>query len=86
MNPRHIEDFARRLQGFLPGGAEGADALREEFRAGAKEALTALLAKMDLVTREEFEVQATLLERAYEKLDDLEARVREMEATNSQVD
>lgn len=75
LNPRLVEDFIKRLQGYLPGGVEGAEALREDFRANAREALSALLARMDLVTREEYEVQAALLERAYRRLEDLEARL-----------
>ena len=42
--------------------------------------LTGALAKLDLVTREEFDVQARVLLRTREKLDALEARVAALEA------
>src|ERR1700681_3310811 len=45
-----------------------------------KAMLTGALAKLDLVTREEFDVQARVLLRTREKLEALEARVAELEA------
>lgn len=41
--------------------------------------LSSFFAKLDLVTREEFEVQARLLARSREKIAELEARVGELE-------
>jgi hypothetical protein len=51
--------------------------LEKNFRA----LLTAGLARLDVVTREEFDVQARLLRRTLEKLAQLEARVAELERT-----
>jgi BMFP domain-containing protein YqiC len=45
-----------------------------------KAMLTSALAKLDLVTREEFDVQARVLARTREKLEALEVRVAELEA------
>jgi len=45
-----------------------------------KAMLTGALARLDLVTREEFDVQARVLLRTREKIDALEARVAELEA------
>ena len=45
-----------------------------------KAMLSGALAKLDLVTREEFDVQARVLLRTREKLEALEARVAELEA------
>jgi len=83
LNPRHIEDFVKRLQAQLPGGVEGAEAVREDFRANVREALSALLARMELVTREEFEVQAALLDRAYGRLETLEAKLAALESVGA---
>jgi ubiquinone biosynthesis accessory factor UbiK len=44
-----------------------------------KAMLTGALAKLDLVTREEFDIQARVLLRTREKLEALEARVAELE-------
>lgn len=45
-----------------------------------KQMLTAGLSRLDLVTREEFDIQARVLLRTREKLDALEARVAELES------
>ena len=79
LNSRDIEDFVKRMQDYLPGGADGAASLREDFRTNVREALSAMLARMDLVTREEFEVQAELLLRAEQRLDELEAEISALE-------
>ena len=50
--------------------------LEQNLKAG----LTGWLAKLDLVTREEFDVQAEVLSRTREKLTQLEARLKELEA------
>jgi ubiquinone biosynthesis accessory factor UbiK len=42
--------------------------------------LAALLGRLDLVTREEFDVQRQVLARAREKITQLEARLAELEA------
>jgi len=52
---------------------------REELQATFKSALQAGLTKLDLVTREEFEVQRAVLLKTREKLDALETAVRELE-------
>jgi len=75
-----IDELARRLAAHLPPGLEGARAdLEKHLRAG----LQAGLARLDLVTREEFEVQAAVLRRTREKLVVLEQRVTALEATDA---
>jgi BMFP domain-containing protein YqiC len=53
--------------------------MRGELEAAAREALAATLARMDLVTREEFEVQRAQLERARARLRALEETVARLE-------
>jgi BMFP domain-containing protein YqiC len=48
-----------------------------------KAMLTGALAKLDLVTRDEFDIQARVMLRTREKLEALEARVAELEARGS---
>jgi BMFP domain-containing protein YqiC len=72
-----IDALARRLGELVPPGLRES---REEMEAAFKGALQAGLAKLDLVTREEFEVQRAVLLRTREKLDALEAKVAELEA------
>lgn len=73
----HIDDLARRLSGLVPPGLrEGREELQENFRA----VLQTGLAKLDLVTREEFDVQRAVLLRTREKLDALQKQVEQLEA------
>ncbi|MEN5208108.1 accessory factor UbiK family protein [Stenotrophomonas terrae] len=65
----HIDELARRLSSLVPPGLRES---REELQATFKTALQAGLSKLDLVTREEFEVQRAVLLRTREKLDALE--------------
>ena len=52
----------------------------DELQANIKATLQAGLAKLDLVTREEFEVQRAVLLRTREKLDALERTISELES------
>ncbi len=75
LNP--IDDLARRLSGLVPPGLrEGREELQQNFRA----VLQSGLARLDLVTREEFEVQRAVLLRTREKLEALERTVAALEA------
>ena len=71
-----IEDIARKLTDALP---EGLRSVREDLENNFRSVLRSSLAKLDLVTREEFEVQEAVLEKTRAKLEALEARIREME-------
>ena len=65
----HIDDIARRLSERVPPGLrESGEELQASFRA----VLRSGLARLDLVTREEFEVQRAVLLRTREKLEALE--------------
>lgn len=72
----HLDDLARRLSDMVPPGLRKS---REELQATFKTALQAGLGKLDLVTREEFDVQRAVLLRTREKLEALEKVVAELE-------
>jgi BMFP domain-containing protein YqiC len=55
-------------------------ALQKDMDQNFKAVLQSGLARIDLVTREEFDVQAGVLRRTREKLEALEARLAAMEA------
>ena len=73
----HIDDLARRLSELVPPGLRQSG---EELQASFRGALQAGLSKLDLVTREEFEVQRAVLMRTREKLEALERAVAALEA------
>lgn len=77
---KHIDELARRLSDLVPQGLRDS---REELQATFKAALQAGLTKLDLVTREEFEVQRAVLLRTREKLDALEQAVTTLESRNT---
>jgi BMFP domain-containing protein YqiC len=76
-DPRLIDDLARRLAGAVP---ESVVALRRDLEQNFKGVLQGQLARLELVTREEFDVQAAVLKRTREKLAALEKRLAELEA------
>ena len=78
----HIDDLARRLSAMVPPGLRGTTSqeLRDELQQNFKAVLQSGLARLDLVTREEFEVQRAVLLRTREKLEALQRAVTELEA------
>lgn len=79
MNRPNLNQFVEQLLALLPPSAGLA---QEELRQSAKVFLENALARMNLVTREEFDAQAALLARTREKLEGLEALVKELETTS----
>lgn len=73
INPQNIEQVLDSLRRAVPGG------LAQEVDKNLRAALTAALAKLDLVTREELDVQAAVLARTRARLEDLEKQVAELE-------
>jgi len=75
-DPRLIDDLAQRLAGAVP---ESVSALRRDLEQNFKGVLQAQLSRLDLVTREEFDVQAAVLKRTRAKLAALEKRLAALE-------
>jgi ubiquinone biosynthesis accessory factor UbiK len=73
---RTVEGIAEKISGLLPPDAR---VLRDEFKTNVRLLLETTLARMDLVTCEEFEAQAAMLRRTREKLEALEARLADIE-------
>ena len=76
MTDESIENLARSLAAALP---EGLRSMRTDLEKNFRSVLRASLSKLDLVTREEFEVQEAVLARTREKLEALEKRLEEIE-------
>jgi BMFP domain-containing protein YqiC len=72
-----FEDLARRMADAMPPQFA---ALRADMEANFKSVLQAGLTRLDLVTRQEFDVQAGVLARTREKLEALDARLATLEA------
>jgi len=76
MSDNSIEDLARKLAEAVP---EGLRAVQKDLEQNFRSVLQTGLSKLDLVTREEFEVQEAVLARTREKLEALEQRLEEFE-------
>jgi BMFP domain-containing protein YqiC len=76
MGDKFINDLAGKLAESVP---EGIRALREDLETNFRSVLDNGLNRLDLVTREEFEVQEAVLARTRAKLDALEKRLAELE-------
>lgn len=77
MDRLDIDQIARRLASLVPPGVAQA---QQDLRANFHDVLAQGLRRLDLVTREEFDVQAQVLARTRAKVDELEHRVAELEA------
>ncbi len=76
MGDNSIEKLAKKLAEAVP---EGLRSMQKELEQNFRSVLRAGFGKLDLVTREEFEVQEAVLARTREKLEALEKRLAELE-------
>ena len=80
LDTKFIDDLARQVSGSLPAGLRE---MQQDVEKNVHSLLQATLGKLDLVTREEFDVQRRVLERTREKLEQLEQTLAELEAQQS---
>lgn len=76
MDPFHIDDIVRRL---LETVSPSLRSVQQDLETNFRAVLRTALGKLDLVTREEFDTQAQVLERTRAKADAMEARLAELE-------
>jgi BMFP domain-containing protein YqiC len=77
LDPKLLDDIARRLNAAMP---ETAKAVQGDLEKNLRAAAQSAFAKLDLVTREEFDVQRKVLARTRERLEQLETQVAALEA------
>ena len=76
MDSRQLEDLATKLGQVIPPSLKG---LRHELEDNFRAVLRANLEKLDLVSRERFDLQAELLARTQAKLAALEQKLKALE-------
>lgn len=76
LDAKKIEEVIQTISDAMPSGLTG---LQADVEKNVRAAMSATFAKLDLVTREEFDVQTQVLHRTREKLESLEQRVAELE-------
>ena len=75
LDPKILEDFGNKMSALL------ANSPAKDIEKNAKAVMSGVFGKLDLVTREEFDIQTQLLARTRERLQALEARVEALEKT-----
>lgn len=77
LDPKTLEDFSAKMSALF------ASSPAKDIEKNAKAMVSGMFAKLDLVTREEFDIQAQVLARTREKLQALESRVEALEKSRS---
>ncbi len=70
-----VNDIISKINEHMPPALKDCG---EEFERGFRSVLESVLSKLDLITREEFDIQCELLARTREKVDTLEEQVAEL--------
>ncbi len=76
LDPKQLDEMARKFAQSLPSGLRD---FQQEIEKNMRSALQNMLARLDLITREEFDAQAKVLARTRAQLETLEARVAALE-------
>lgn len=74
LNSKILDDLSARIEAAIAASPA------RDIQKNLKAIVSGSLSKLDLVTREEFDIQAQVLGRTREKLDALEARIKAMES------
>lgn len=75
LDPKQFDDMAKKLFSALP---ESMQNFEKEVEGKFKDVLQAAFARLDLVTRDEFDVQTKVLARTREKVDLLQAQLESL--------
>tara|TARA_B100001778_G_scaffold326863_1_gene324085 strand:- start:330 stop:584 length:255 start_codon:yes stop_codon:yes gene_type:complete len=76
IDPKNIDNLANKIKGVLP---ESLKSSKEEMQKTLKSGAEGVFQKLDLVSREEYDIQVSLLRKCQEKIDELEAKISELE-------
>jgi len=75
-DPKQFDQIAERIAGSLPPGLTH---FKDDVEKNLHALLQSALSKLDLVSREEFEVQKAVLAKTRSRLEELEKRISELE-------
>lgn len=76
LDPKIFDDISKRVAGSIPPGMQS---LQNDLQRNLHTALEAALGKLNLVTRDEFDIQQVVLQRTRQKLEKLEAQLQVLE-------
>jgi ubiquinone biosynthesis accessory factor UbiK len=78
LDPKFFDNLAKQLAELIPPGLHN---LKSELEKNIHQTLSQVFSKLNLVTREEFDVQTRLLESAKKRIAALDAKISELENT-----
>lgn len=76
IDTRFLDEVSRKISSALPDGIK---MMQDDLEKNIKAILQSSFEKMNLVSREEFDVQAALLARTRQKLDEIEKQIARLE-------
>jgi len=76
LDPKIFDDISKHLAGSIPPGMQS---LQNDLQRNLHTALEAALGKLNLVTRDEFDIQQAVLQRTRQKLERLEEQLQALE-------
>ncbi len=82
MNHNAFEELSRRLSALLPV----ANGMGEEIRTKIEQTLKKGFAELNLMTQDDFEAQAIALQRAMQRIEDLETQIKTLEQRLNEVE
>lgn len=77
LDPKIFDELSRRLSAVIAASPAA------DIEKNARALLSAFFSRLDLVTREEFDIQVRMQQHLREKLQALEARIAHMEKTSA---
>ena len=75
-DPKNVDEFANKIKDIMP---ESLKSSKEEMQKTLKSGAEGVLQKLDLVSREEYDIQVALLKKCQEKIKELEAKIASLE-------
>ena len=76
LDPKIFDDISKRVAGSIPPGMQS---LQDDLQRNLHTAMEAALGKLNLVTRDEFDIQMAVLQRTRQKLEQLEEQLQALE-------
>lgn len=76
IDPKLFDDLAKRIAGSMPSGLQS---MQDDLQKNLRSALESGLSRLDLVTREEFDIQSAVLARTRNRIEQLERQIQELE-------
>ena len=75
-DPKNVDDFANKIKDIMP---ESLKSSKEEMQKTLKSGAEGVLQKLDLVSREEYDIQVSLLKKCQEKIIELEEKIDQLQ-------